>query len=171
MAQNNGLKDVGKGLAELGKASAGALATGAGMIGSLGRTGGGAANGVLGFTGRLLSGAAQTIQKHPKMALLLGVYGGVKGVQHIVRKSKEKQAQAAEAAAVASAAEQYAPQPVNAYSDAAMQQSSPEQQQQEALLRELMQAQAAQAEAPSTQWQQKIENERSQAKGPAGPSF
>jgi hypothetical protein len=181
MAQNNGIKEVGKGVADLAKAGVTVATTAASTLGSLGRSGGGAANGVLGFTGRLLSGAASVITKHPKVSMVVGVYAGLKGIQHIVRKNKEKQAMAQQEGGVAAAGpESYdprafataEPQPVSAVTPAEPPMAQPEQ---DALLQELLQAQAAQ-QAPHAQqgaddrWQQKIRDERAQ-QGPSSPQL
>lgn len=178
--KKSGMGDLGKGVTEMGKAAAGVAMTGVSLAGSAGRTGGSMLNGAAGFAGRMLSGVAGFATKHPKVTFLVGLYAGLKGVQHVVHKQKEKKA-AAEAMGQAGApqAQSYDPQsftppvvqtnaPAPQMPQQAPQQASGIPAEQAEALRQMLQAQngpeapAPAAPQPQGRWAQQIEQERQQ---------
>lgn len=146
------------------KFGAGTAKGGAGLVGKT-------ASGSAGVLGGAINLVANTARRFPKISLLVTLYAGIKGIQHMVRKNKEKNETSAEAGQVQGAMpQQQTPrqgmgmdqqgQVASAPSAAAM---SPEQ---EAFIRELQsgQTQAASPQVqPQGKWATQIANERGQA--------
>lgn len=185
MANPNGNPSGFKKLAD----SLGNLLGAAGTVASTGaKSMGGAAQGSAGAAGRATSGAAglvgtvvntvaNTARRFPKLSFVVGIYAGVKGIQHLVRKGKEKKEAAlqAEMPPQQQMGESYDPRGFEQQYGQAQggaqipQQLSPEQEafvrqmQQEAAMQQSAPAAAAQQPAAQGKWADQIAKERAQA--------
>lgn len=200
MADTNGFKKMGTGAADVGRAGVQVAAAGASGFATLGRAGAGMASGAAGIAGTLMSSVARVATKHPKLAALAGLYAGVKGVQHVVGKNKEKKAAAEEMNAAPATVQSYDPRAYGAQSEAVAQPvsvapSAPQQQtaaeagtpDQDAFIREVLAAQKSapqqqpQTSAPAPEqksavkqgdWRSMIEQERNAAQQrPSSPNL
>lgn len=184
MAKNNnskgGFSDLGKGVADMSRAAVAVAATGASVVGSAGRAGGNVVSGTAGLAGRTLSGVSSLAMRYKPVTFLVGLYAGLKTVQHFVNKHKEKKAADAAiqdmAGMTAPATESYDPRAFDGSATAPAQNNfqpvgapAPElAAEQQAVLRELLAAQAG-APAPQQQaapaqgnWARQIDSERAQ---------